>query len=225
MRTLRRGVELAPNSDVAWDMLGYAYHYAGLVDLAEDAYRRAHALHPTSRRLRWMHARMLLYLGRTPEATNEMAFARGLDHAKAEAYLGKFLYYEGRTAEAEQVFPTALRHNEELQEPAVPVLAAYLYASRGERQRIDPMIFTLRTDESFDGDQAYWLGGVFALLGDKERALAWLRRAVELGNHNYPWFSRDRNYDRLRGEPEYEDIIAAVRRKWEHYRDLFASSF
>ena len=115
-----------------------------------------------------------------------MAFARTLDHAKAEAYLAKFLYYEGRTEEAERVFATALRHNEELQEPAVPVLAAYLYASRGERQRIDPMVFALRTDESFDGDQAYWLAGVFALLGEQDPALAWLRRAVELGKPQLP---------------------------------------
>src|SRR5439155_19796206 len=110
VRTLRRAVELAPNSDLAWDMLGYAGHYAGLLDLAEDAYRRAQTLNPTSRRLRWMHARLLLYLGRAPEAIDEMAFARTLDHAKAEAHLGKFLYYEGRIEEADRVFDSALEH-------------------------------------------------------------------------------------------------------------------
>ena len=225
VRTLKRGAELAPNSDFAWDMLGYACHYAGLLELAEESYRRAEMLNPTSRRLRWMHARMLLYLGRTPEATREMSFARTMDHAKAQAYLGKFLYYEGRLDEAERVFASALRLNEELQEPAGPTFAAYLFAARGERDRIDPMLFALRPDQSFDGDHAYWLGGVFALLGEKDRALAWLRRAVELGNHNYPWFSRDRNYDRLRGEPEYETIIAGVRHQWERYRALFTSAF
>jgi TolB-like protein/predicted Ser/Thr protein kinase len=225
VRTLKRGAELAPNSDFAWDMLGYACHYAGLLELAEESYRRAEMLNPTSRRLRWMHARMLLYLGRTPEATREMSFARTMDHAKAQAYLGKFLYYEGRLDEAERVFVTALRLNDELQEPAGPIFAAYLFAARGEPDRIYPMILALRPEQSFDGDQAYWMGGVFALLGEKDRSLAWLRRAVELGNHNYPWFSRDRNYDRLRGEPEYETIIAGVRHQWERYRALFTNPF
>ena len=78
---------------------------------------------------------------------------------------GKFLYYEGRMEEAERVFTSALRHNEDLHEPAVPVLAAYLYASRGERERIDSSLFALQTDEVFDGDRAYWQAGVFALLG------------------------------------------------------------
>jgi serine/threonine-protein kinase len=123
--------------------------------------------------------------------------------------------------EAERVFATALRHNEALQEPAVPILAAYLYASRGERQRIDPAVFAPGPEESYDGDQTYWLAGVFALLGEQDRALVWLRRAVELGNHNYPWFSRDRNFDQLRGHPEYERILGMVRREWDRYRGLF----
>ena len=221
IRTLRRAVELAPNSDFAWDMLGYAYHYAGLVDLAETAYERARTLNPTSRRLRWMHARMLLYLDRVPQAIDEMMFARTTDHAKALAHLGKFLYYGGRVDDAERVFASAFQFNDKLQEPVVPLLAAYLYASRGERDRIDQAVLTRRTDEVSDGDKAYWLGGVFALLCEKDQALAWLQRAVELGNHNYPFFRRDRNYDRLRGDPDYERLIEGVRRQWERYRQLF----
>ena len=62
---------------------------------------------------------------------------------------------------------------------------------------------------------------MFALLGEKEAALPWLRRAVELGNHNYPWFSRDRNFESLRGDPDYETILAGVQREWERYRQLF----
>ena len=64
-----------------------------------------------------------------------------------------------------------------------------------------------------------YLGAIlyYALLGEKEQALAWLRQAVELGNHNYPWFERDRNYDKLRGDPDYEHILTEVRQHWEHY--------
>jgi TolB-like protein/Tfp pilus assembly protein PilF len=221
IRTLRRGVELAPNSDFAWDMLGYAYHYAGLVDLAESAYRRTRTLNPTSRRLRWMHGRMLLYLGRTADAVDEMSFARSLDNSKAKAHLGKFLYYDGRTEEAARVFDRALELNEEQQDRVVPVLAAFLYAAQGARHRIDPSILAMRPADYFDGDQAYWIGGVFALLGEKAAALEWLDRAVALGNHNYPWFRRDKNYDRLRGDPNYERIIETVRRNWERYSELF----
>ncbi len=220
IRTLRRGTELAPNSDFAWDLLGYAYHYAGLAENAESAYRRARTLNPTSRRLRWMHARMLLYNDRSSDAVDEMQFALSINHPKALAYLGKFLYYAGRLDEAERVFARAQELTNAENDPAFSHLAAYLYAARGERDRIHPAVFSQRPAGLYDGDTAYYTGGIHALLGEKEQALAWLRRAVELGNHNYPFFQRDKNYDRLRGDPEYDAVLAEVRRHWERYRQL-----
>jgi serine/threonine protein kinase/Tfp pilus assembly protein PilF len=221
IRTLRRGVELAPNSDLAWDLLGYAYHYAGLVELAESSYRRARVLNPTSRRLYWLHARMLLYVDRTAEAIDVMRFAWSMDHAKALAHLGKFLYYAGQMEEAERVLARALELNGDQKDPAILLLAAYLPASRGQRDRITPWVLARQPAESFDGDDAYWTGGVYALLGEKDPALAWLRRAVARGNHNYPFFHRDRNYRALRGDPDYEAILGEVRRHWERYKQLF----
>ncbi|MBI4264469.1 MAG: hypothetical protein HY657_08840 [Acidobacteria bacterium] len=102
-------------------------------------------------------------------------------------------------------------------------MAAYLYARRGQRDRIDPAVLASEPSSMFDGDGAYWVGGVHALLEERTAALAWLRRAVELGNHNYPWFSRDRNYDRLRGDPGYDQVLTQVRRHWEHCRGLVAA--
>ena len=72
-----------------------------------------------------------------------------------------------------------------------------------------------------DGDQAYWTGGIYAMLGDRQRALLWLRRAVELGDVNYPWFQKDKIYDSLRGDAEYQTIMADVKKKWEAYRNEF----
>ena len=48
-----------------------------------------------------------------------------------------------------------------------------------------------------------------------------MRRAVEVGNHNYPWFQKDKNYDKLRGDPEYQRIMEEVRRHWEEYKQAF----
>jgi non-specific serine/threonine protein kinase len=221
IRTLRRGCELAPNSDWAWDLVGYAYHYAGLVEQAETAYRKARALNPTSRRLYWLHGRMLLYVDRVDEAIEEMRFAWSMDNAKALSHLGKFLYYANRLDEAERAFARATELNQDLHDPSVAILAAYLSASRGERDRIDPRLFTIRPESIFDGDSAYWMGGVYALLAERAPALAWLSRAVEIGNHNYPFFQRDRNYANLRGDAEYEAILSGVRQRWERYRRLF----
>ncbi len=221
IRTLRKAVTIAPNFDLAWDLLGYTYHYAGLLDLAESAYDRSIELNPTTIRVHWMHARMHLYQGRPQEAEQEMrrVLANNPDQFKALSYLGEFLYYEDKPNEAEPVFARAIELGRNTGDDSPFLLAGFLYASRGERSKIDPVVFKYRPEQVIDGDQAYWTGGIYALLGEKAQALAWLRRAVALGNHNYPWFQRDKNYNGLRNDPEYEKIMEEVRSHLQQYRD------
>ncbi len=220
---LREAVTLAPNSALAWNQLAYSCHYAGLIDLAEAAFRRSRDLDPTPAQIAWMHGRMLLYQGKPHDAEVEVrqALARYPDQFKLLTFLGDFLYYQGKNEEAEQVLDRAVQlrgsHGEE--EPLV--ISAFVHASRGERDRIDPSIFRYKPEEIIDGDLAEWIGSVYALLGDKQPALAWLRRAVQLGNHNFPWFQRDKNWDKLRGDAEYQRILLEVEGYWKHYNELF----
>jgi eukaryotic-like serine/threonine-protein kinase len=222
LKALRQAVAIAPNSDAAWDLLGYLYHYTGLLDLAETAYDRSIELNPTTPRIHWMHARMHLYQGRPEESEQEMRriLATNPDQFKALAYLGEFLYYQGKYAEAEKALTRAVELSQGNGDDAPLMLAGFLYASRGQREHIAPKILAYRPDEIIDGDGAYWIGGIHAMLGEKPQALAWLRRAVTLGNHNYPWFQRDKNYASLRGDPEYQKIMDEVRAHLAQYRQV-----
>jgi serine/threonine-protein kinase len=220
LKVLRQATTLAPNSETGWDLLGYLYHYTGLLDLAEKAYDRSIDLNPTTTRIHWMHARMHLFQGRPQEAEQEMKriLAANPDQFKALAYMGEFLYYEDKLDEAEKALTRAAELGRNSGDEAPPMLAAFLYASRGQRDRIDPAIFRYHPEDFVDGDGAYWLGGIFAMLGDKTQALTWLRRAVAMGNHNFPWFQRDKNYSSLRNDPEYQKIMEEVRGHLEEYR-------
>ena len=226
IQTLRPAMSLAPNSEWVWDQLGYGYHYAGLDDAAEKAYRRRGELNPTTTRIHWMHGRTLLYLGRAYEAEQEMrqALAENPNHFKAMAFLGEFLYYQGKLDKAEPVLRRAVELGRNNDDNSAQIMAAFLYASRGQRDKIDPRILKDRPTDVIDGDVAYWTGGIHALLGEKEEALAGLRRAVEVGNHNYPWFEPDKNYDKLRGDSEYQRIMENVRRHWEEYKQRFGGT-
>ena len=223
IRTLRRAVALAPNSETAWQMLGYAYYYAGLNELAEKAYSRVVELNPTPPQPHWMHARMLLYSGKGNEAEQEMRqlVAQNPDQFKALAYFGGLLYYQGKLDEAKANLDRALQLAPDSSDETVQMMAAFLYASRNQREKIDQKLLQHRPEQIIDGDGAYWLGGIYALLGDRQRALDWLRRTVALGDVNYPWFERDKNYDSLRGDPDYQTIMAGVRQRWEAYRKEF----
>jgi serine/threonine protein kinase/tetratricopeptide (TPR) repeat protein len=220
LKALRRATALAPNSARTWDLFGYICHYTGLLDLGEQAYDRSKDLNPTTVRIHWMHARMHLYQGRPQEAEEEMrrVLTTNPDQFKALAYLGEFLYYQDKNGEAEKVFARAQELGRGLGDDAPYVLAGFLYASQGQRTKIDPIVFKLPPEQSLDGDRAYWMGGIYALLGDRNNALIWLHRAVALGNHNYPWFQRDKNYNSLRNDPEYQRIMDEVRGHLAEYR-------
>jgi len=224
IETLRKAQRLAPNLEPIYSWLGYVYHYTGLLDQAEQAYRRTIELNPAALQRHWMHARMLLYLGREPEGEQELRqlLAANPDQFKAMAYFGEILYYEGKYAEAERVLARAVELDPRTGDNTPLFLAGFLYASRGERNKIEPQIFKLQPAEIIDGDGAYWVAGIYCMLGDKPQALFWLRRAVELGNHNYPWFQRDKNFRKLRGDADYQHIMDEVRRHWEQYRARFA---
>jgi serine/threonine protein kinase/Flp pilus assembly protein TadD len=223
LRILRETVTLAPNSALAWRHLGYSYHYAGLTELAEAAWHRSRDLDPSPAQTYWMHGRMLLYQGKAHEAEEEVrsALERYPDQFKLLTMLGYFLYYQGKTDEAEKVFDRALQVSAPRTEEELMVLSAIVYASRGERDKINPRFFLYKPEELVDGDLAEWIGAVHALLGEKQTALACLRQAVRVGNHNFPWFQRDKNWDTLRGDPEFQRIMSEVEGYWQHYNELF----
>lgn len=224
---LRQAVALAPNNSFAWDVLGYSYYYAGLNELAEQGYRRVVDLNPTPPRSHWMHARMLLYVGRLPEAEQELraTVATSPDQFKALAHLGEILYYEGKLDEAEKIVDRANEIGRDASDDTARILGAFVYAARGERSKINTRLFAYRTEQITDGDAAYWTGAVYALLGDKPHALEWFRRTVALGDMNYPWFQRDKNFDGLRTDPGYQAIMADVRTRWEAYKNEFDPGF
>ena len=221
---LRQAVALAPNSTLAWNQLAYIYHYAGLIDQAEAAFRRSRDLNPTPAQIAWMHGRMLLYQGKPQEAEQEVrrALERYPDQFKLLTFLGDFLYYQGKSDEAVKMLDRALQGSGS-QEEAMTI-SAIVRASRGERDKIDPRVFRYKPEDVVDGDLSEWIACVYAVLGEKQPALAWLRHAVQVGNHNYPWFQRDKNWDKLRGDPEFQQIMTQVEGYWKHYEELFGEN-
>ena len=223
IRASRKALEIAPNDQDGWQMLGYASYYAGLNDMAVDAYRKLVALNTTALQPHWMLARMLLYSGNADEAERALrpVVEQNPDHFKALAYYSMILYYQGRLDEAEKYVNAALLKQRDPGDQVPDLLAGFIYASRHQREKIDRKLFEARPDQVADGDSAYWTAGIYALLGDKARALEWLRRTVELGDVNYPWFQRDKNFDSLRSDPDYQAIMNQARQRWEAYRNEF----
>ncbi len=97
----------------------------------------------------------------------------------------------------------------------------------GDRQKAASFILeeTLSAAEA-DSEMAYRLATYFALEGDESEALHWLRRAIYLGNENYPWFSKNPAWRNLAGHTDFErileDLKKSYRRNQKNWKRLLA---
>jgi serine/threonine-protein kinase len=97
---------------------------------------------------------------------------------------------------------------------AYPTLAL-CYAQAGESQRAASLIVedTLQAAEA-DSEMAYRLATYFALEGDESEALHWLRRAIYLGNENYPWFSHNPAWAKLENHGDFNRILDDLKKSF-----------
>ncbi|MGA2569737.1 MAG: protein kinase [Terracidiphilus sp.] len=97
---------------------------------------------------------------------------------------------------------------------AVPTLAI-CYVQRGAREQAAALLEddTLAAAEA-DSEMAYRLATYFAVEGDSSEALHWLRRAIYLGNENYPWFQKNPAWNNLRTNSDFERILEDLKKSF-----------
>ena len=97
---------------------------------------------------------------------------------------------------------------------AYPTLAM-CYAMAGERERAASLIEedSMSAAEA-DSEMAYRLATYFAVDGDESEALHWLRRAIYLGNENYPWLAKNPAWNRLHGHGDFERILEDLKKTY-----------
>jgi serine/threonine-protein kinase len=65
---------------------------------------------------------------------------------------------------------------------------------------------------------AYRLATYFAVEGDESEALHWLRRAIYLGNENYPWFNVNPSWSRLKSHGDFERILEDLKKTFRRHQ-------
>ena len=156
-------------------------------------------------------ARIFMYQGRYEEALAELDEGAKVepDHPLIKAFRARVLYYSGDTAKAAELLGQVLQRHPQL-EGIRPIYATLLLVLGRSEEARQQMTDDVKVTANTDHDVAYWLASAYALAGQREEAFKWLRRAIQLGNENKPWFERDKNWDTLRDDPEYRSIIEAI---------------
>jgi serine/threonine-protein kinase len=202
----------APNDASVHFVRAVVARLDGDYDRALRSLDRMLKLNPSERVVvSYNRARLLSYLRRFDEAFAELdaGAAAEPDHPLIKTFRARALYYHGEPVKAAEILEQVLEQHPQL-DGIRPIYATFLSAlGFSEEARAQLTTEVIKTADT-DHDIAYWLASAYAMEGERAQALKWLRRAIELGNENRPWFERDKNWDSLRNDPEYQRILESI---------------
>jgi eukaryotic-like serine/threonine-protein kinase len=216
----RHGIEhLLLTADNNWNVhlvAGQTLRLDGMYEEALQQFHRSLQLDPSNAPTIYNHrARVYQYQNQLELAEEELQ--KGLTLEPRHPLLRTSLAYQrmrlGDMKEAIRILEAVI-HDDESLRIAFPTLAL-CYVQVGERERAAALIEedSLSAAEA-DSEMAYRLATYFAVEGDEREALHWLRRAIYLGNENYPWFSKNPAWNRLHGHTDFERILDDLKKSY-----------
>jgi len=193
---------------------GIALRGDGMYEEALDEFVRALKLNPANAAILYNHrARVYHYQNQIELAGDELEKGLALEprHPLLRTSAGYQQMRVGNLNAAMAILERVISDDPSLR-IAVPTLAI-CYVQAGARNRAAALLKddTLAAAEA-DSEMAYRLATYFAVEGDSSEALHWLRRAIYLGNENYPWFQKNPAWNNLRTNADFERILEDLKR-------------
>jgi len=214
----RHGIaELLTSAANDWSVhrvAGVALRGDGMYDEALSEFSRALKLNPANAAILYNHrARVYHYQNQIELAGDELEKGLALEprHPLLRTSAGYQQMRLGNLGTAIEILEKVIADDASLR-IAVPTLAI-CYVQAGDRERGGALLKdeTMAAAEA-DNEMAYRLATYFAVDGDSSEALHWLRRAIYLGNENYPWFQKNPAWNNLRTNTDFERILDDLKR-------------
>jgi eukaryotic-like serine/threonine-protein kinase len=216
----RHGIEhLLRTASNDWNVhlvAGMTLRLDGVYEEALDQFNQSLKLNPSNAPVIYNHrARVYQYQNQLELAAEELE--KGLTLEPKHPLLRTSVAYQrmrqGDLQQAIEMLEAVIRDDDSMR-IAYPTLAM-CYVQVGERERAASLI----TEDSLsaaeaDSEMAYRLATYFAVEGDESEALHWLRRAIYLGNENYPWFAKNPAWNRLHGHTDFERILEDLKKSF-----------
>ena len=220
----RHGIEnLLQTAGNDWNVrlvAGQTLRIDGMYDEALEQFNASLRMNPANAPVIYNHrARVYQYQNQMELAADEIA--KGLTLEPRQPLLRISLGYQqmrtGDLPKAIETLENVIRDEKSLR--IVFPTIALCYVQMGEREKAATFIIdeTLSAAEA-DSEMAYRLATYFAVDGDESEALHWLRRAIYLGNENYPWFSKNPSWRKLQGHADFERILEDLKKSYGRNR-------
>lgn len=198
----------------AYASLGLAYFGKNQLQEALEAAEKAVELDPNNSNAYWILARIHHTTDNDRAAAEALEKILDIDPDFIEAYSDLMMYYE-RLGEMEryeeilqaslQALPRYLLHHPDDAYKRMSYAVSLTYAGQTKEAK-EEGAKALGSSPS-DPIMMYYGACLFARLGEKPRAVELLRNAVEAGYENYDWIKRDPDFENIREEPEYIELM------------------
>jgi tetratricopeptide (TPR) repeat protein len=190
--------------------------YMGDIDLALRLLERVGQIDPTIN-IHTRKAQYLFFAGKLRQSSAEQKKAEQQESQRVSAdalilmgqtyaWLGDFAGAERTLARLEKLQPNA---------KAAAEIRAWIAASQGRKAD------ALEQMQKFPAGPRWGIAqenaALYAVLGDREDALQWLQRAVEMGAPSYIWY-RSEHFRSLRGDPRYEGSLKQLSDEYAQLR-------
>ncbi|HUX44777.1 MAG TPA: protein kinase [Terracidiphilus sp.] len=195
---------------------GLALRGDGMYHEALAHFGRALNLNPANAAILYNHrARVYQYRNQLELAGNELEKGLALE-PRHPLLRTSSAYQQMRVGDLTAAIATLEKviQDDESMRIAVPTLAM-CYVQAGDRTRAAALLKddTLAAAEA-DNEMAYRLATYFAVEGDSSEALHWLRRAIYLGNENFPWFQKNPAWNNLRTNSDFQRILEDLKKSF-----------
>jgi tetratricopeptide (TPR) repeat protein len=228
----RHGIEhLLQQAANDWNVhlvAGMTLRIDGLYEEALDQFNTSLRLNPSNAAMIYNHrARVYQYQNQLELAGDEIDKGLTLEPRQPLLRISKG-YQQMREGQLTRAIQTLeqVTHDDASLRIVFPTIAM-CYVQLGDRKRAAEFILeeTLAAAEA-DSEMAYRLATYFAVEGDASEALHWLRRAIYLGNENYPWFSKNPAWRGMTDNQDFqrilEDLKKSFKRNQKNWKRLLA---
>jgi serine/threonine protein kinase/tetratricopeptide (TPR) repeat protein len=215
-----KSIELQPNVESAHGQLGIVFSHIGRMQEGLLAFQQAHRVNPHDSWVRWSGLAHL-WAGEFETANREgEAWLRESPESKYALWLRpQPVLLMGDLKAADKMLRESL--DEFPEEPLFVSLQGMLHAQRGEAERaLECAQRACESPRSFGHTHhtLYQVACVHSILGDDDKALAWMDRAVSTGFRCWPFFRVDPSLSNLRRLPAFQNYIAEIEKDCSQIR-------
>lgn len=235
LRWEKKAAGLNPKNAIPFFITGWIYRWMGDLDQAEIWLKRSLVLNPMSIWDAYEHlAYCLVSQGRNEEALQLIPTVVALDpnDARILEIAGLIANFAGDKVQAKKYFQQSIDSNESFRNDPVtvsPIGLGQILLEEGNR--VDAEIYLSRTLEinlneirkgSLDDDPPFYIAGIYAIRGQREESLTWLKKAIDSKWIDYeqivhgPWFIKYQN------DPDFLVQVEFLRKKTEAMRQQAA---